>query len=190
MNFARWKIWTGAVALITAIWLATVLGGWVLGKFEPTAARVSESLVEHPLKAFHGSARETRLAELADQVNRLNFQERQALRRDPVFQESFTSMSRRERADFIQATLPRGMQQLMESLNRMEPSERERLVRRTLRRMEEADPDAAEERLSDEDSQRIIEQGLKAFYEDATPETRLQLAPVIEQMQRQMQRLR
>ena len=36
-------------------------------------------------------------------------------------------------------------------------------------------------------SQRVIDQGLKSFYTDANADTKLDLAPLIEQMQRNLQ---
>ena len=36
-------------------------------------------------------------------------------------------------------------------------------------------------------SQRVIDQGLKSFYSDASADTKLDLAPLIEQMQRNLQ---
>jgi hypothetical protein len=39
----------------------------------------------------------------------------------------------------------------------------------------------------DENMQKIVDQGLKSFYSEASAETKMDLAPVIEQMQRNLQ---
>jgi hypothetical protein len=48
-------------------------------------------------------------------------------------------------------------------------------------RLEEADPAIAE---------KITEAGLKAYYEEANAETKLDLAPLLEEMQRSMSMMR
>ena len=48
-------------------------------------------------------------------------------------------------------------------------------------RLEEADPGVAE---------KITEAGLKAYYEDASAETKIDLAPLLEEMQRSMAGMR
>ena len=48
-------------------------------------------------------------------------------------------------------------------------------------RLEEADPEIAD---------KITQAGLKAYYEDANAETKLDLAPLLEEMQRSMSMMR
>jgi len=76
---------------------------------------------------------------------------------------------------------------MMQSFNEMERGERKQIVERSLKRMqeqnggpgriEEADPAVAE---------KITEAGLKSYYEDASAETKIDLAPLLEEIQRSM----
>jgi hypothetical protein len=71
----------------------------------------------------------------------------------------------------------------------MDPEQRRKIVKRALDDLEEDRPDLPR-RISDEDAKRVIEEGLGAFYEDASAEVKLDFAPVIERLQRSLQSLR
>jgi DNA invertase Pin-like site-specific DNA recombinase len=100
-------------------------------------------------------------------------------------------MSTEEQLFFLERRVGRAFQQMMQSFNEMEREERKRIVERSLKRMkeerggparlEEADPEIAE---------KITEAGLKAYYEEANAETKLDLAPLLEEMQRSMSMMR
>ncbi len=117
-----------------------------------------------------------RLEELAGEDPRRNFLE---------------DMSPEEQLFFLERRVGRAFQQMMQSFNEMEREERKRLVERSLRqmreerggpaRLEEADPEIAE---------KITQAGLKSYYEDASAETKLDLAPLLEEMQRSMSMMR
>ena len=62
-------------------------------------------------------------------------------------------------------------------------------MKRALDDLEEDGADVPR-RISDADAQRVIEEGIGAFYEDASAEVKLDFAPVIEQLQRRVQGLR
>jgi hypothetical protein len=94
---------------------------------------------------------------------------------------------------FLDLTVPEGFKQMMEALNKMERDKRKRFVERTLNEMrrDETIPEAERERfLEDPNTQKIIDQGLKSFYSDASAETKMDVAPILEQMQRNLQGLR
>ena len=77
-----------------------------------------------------------------------------------------------------------------ERLNAMDREERRRIVERSLRQMKQDrdNPDRLEER-DPELAERIAEAGLQAYYSEATVETKIDLAPLLEEMQATMSRL-
>jgi lauroyl/myristoyl acyltransferase len=159
-----------------------------------SVTKLAASIASQPLPE---AERARQLDTLASQVNRLNFQERRqlALSRglDPVFEQ----MTDEERQSFLDRTLPQGFAQIIEVFNKMSPEERRAAVERALddlRRAEaestELDWSRARARLEDGSLQRVVEQGFQAYLQTASAETKLDLAPVIEQIQQNVRKLR
>lgn len=179
-----------AVLLIGLIWIGAVIIGRGLTLLEPDPATLQTWLQANDPQQMTVDARDEFLSEYARRVNRLSWEQRRQLQTDPVFEKRFTQMTPDERSRFVDATMPQGMRQMMEAINRMDRNDRERLVQRALSDLERNNAGELDQRLREEDARRIIEQGLKTYYEEATPESRLQLAPLLEQLQRRLQRTR
>jgi len=175
----------GLAALIWAGAFAAVL---LVRQSEPTAEDVRRLLSRQSPAETEGTGRAAWIDRVADRVNRLSFEERQRLRRSEELRIFFESLSETERHAFMDATFPRGMRQLMQALNDMPPQERQRLVDRALRDLREADPREQPVEMADEETRRLVTHGLEAYFEEASPETKLQIAPLIEQLQRRLQR--
>lgn len=155
----------------------------------PTPAKIIAFVEANPLsEAGDAEGRKSVIAELATLLNGLEasqvreLEERAA--RDPR-RDFFEEMNSEEQRFFMERRVGRAFQQMMESFNEMDREERRRVVERSLKqmreergapaRLEEVDPDVAE---------RITEAGLEAYYEDASAETKIDLAPLLEEMQR------
>ncbi len=181
--------WTKALAVVVVVWI--VAGGVIMWSraARPTAESVSGYLEKNPLAGLSVEQRSEVLTRAADQLNRLNFEERQklrALRRDREFFEQLTPTERRE---FLERTLPEGFRQLMLALNKMGPEARKKIVNRVLEDLERDSPEVAG-RIGEADAQKVIAEGLESFYEDASADVKLDFAPVIERLQRATQNLR
>lgn len=180
---------TARVALALAVvWALAGTGILLLRKATPTAENVASLIEEHPLEGRTAGERRALIEEVAAQLNALELEERQKLRRSRVPGRYFESMTDEERRLFLDRTLPSGFQQMMEAFNKMEPAKRKQMVRRALEGMErdeERRPPGMDEAMT----QKIVDQGLRSFYNDASAETKLDLAPLIERMQGRMQRL-
>ncbi len=120
--------------------------------------------------------------------------QRQKFRHQDDLRAMFEKMTPAERLRYLDLTLPRGMKQMMEAFNKMEPDKRRQLVNRAVndltRARDEAGPkdqDRLRTSLNDQTTQKIINEGMKSFLSDATAETKLDLQPLIEQMQTLLQ---
>jgi hypothetical protein len=178
-----------AAAVLAAVWV--VAGGVILWSraVRPTAESVSTYLAKNPLADLAPEKRAEVLARAADQLNRLNFEERQKLRELRRDREFFEQLTPAERREFLERTLPEGFRQLMLALNKMEPEARKKIVNRVLENLERDSPEVAG-RIGEADAQKVIAEGLESFYEDASADVKLDFAPVIEQLQRATQNLR
>ena len=75
----------------------------------------------------------------------------------------------------------------MESFNKMDPARRKRIVEGALTEMKKHEGDAPKRAVEDDQlAQHVVDQGLRSFYTDASADVKLDLAPLIEQMQRNL----
>lgn len=181
--------WLAAGSILCAVWIVAFAGVLALRTLTVTAETIIEQVELNPLSSLSPSEREAFLETLADRINRLDLEERTRLRQSGVLEEMFEELSDQEKVAFLEATLPRGMQQMMEALNEMDPEERRRVVERALRSLRRASPEEISSELEDVHSRMIVEEGLKAYFEVATSETKLEVAPLIEHLQHRLQRV-
>lgn len=185
MNF-----WRNILLLLVLVWAGA--GGIIYGvrQARPTAKSLTVYLEQHPLGAKTGAKRAKIISRVSDMLNGLNLEDRQALQGDGVTRDFFISLTPAEQAAFLDATLPAGFKQIMEAFNKMEPEKRKEFVDRALaeakKRQGEAPPSGLDEKLV----QKMVNQGLNTFYAEASANAKLDLAPLIEQMQRNLQSLR
>lgn len=182
----RWIVALGFVIGIWGLAFAAVLG---LRGLDVSAERIADEVRGASLQELTEAERERYLERLAGRINRLDLDERTRLRRTGVLEELFEEMTEPEKTVFLEATLPQGMRQMMESLNAMPPEERQRLVDRALRNIRRASPDEISRDLEDVHGRLIVEEGLKAYFDVASAETKLEVAPLIEHLQQRLQRV-
>lgn len=194
MNARNLLLVKGLVALALVWGVAWGLMRWA-GAARPTPEKVKAFVAENDLSTIEDPDERKRvIGELATMLNGLEPSEVRELEegggRDPR-RDFFRDLSPDEQFYFLERRVGRAFQQMMQSFNEMEREERKKIVERSLKRMqeerggpgrlEEADPEIAD---------KITQAGLKAYYEDANAETKLDLAPLLEEMQRSMSMMR
>lgn len=182
------NIWIKTALALAVVW-AVALGGihW-LSASKPTVGSVTNFLAHADLAVKSPSDRARVVARAGDQLNDVSFEDRQQLQRSGVTRRFFLSLTPAEQMAFLDATLPAGFKQLMEAFNKMEPAKRKQFVTHAVEEMRKHEGE--EHPQGDQDEKigvRVVDQGLKAFYSDADADTKLDLAPLIEQMQRNLQ---
>jgi hypothetical protein len=184
-------LWIKTAAVLAAVWL--IAGGAI---FWARSNKVTpESLTQHietlQLEGKSTDTREEAIDEVADQLNRLTYEERREVRVGRRLDRFFKTLTPAEQERFLDRTLPTGFKQMMEALNKMERPKRQQFVTRTLKEMREREGEAPERDPQDEAAARkIIDQGFKSFYSEASAETKLDVAPLIEEMQKNLQGFR
>jgi len=176
------------------VWLALVwaIAGSVIlwSRFSrPTPASLTAYINSHALEGRPETERSSIIVRAADQLNRLNFDQRQELRKSKIDRRFFEQMTEEERKRFLDLTLPEGFRQLMLALNKMNPEQRKKIVQRALDDLEKDTPEI-HDRLNREAAQKMISQGMDTFYQEASADVKLDFAPVIEELQRATQGLR
>lgn len=184
-----------AVLAIAAIWggVAAVMG--LTAKHTSTPEKVRELMEAAPWyedESLSGAERRKYLDEVIAHVNRLDFEQRRESREDnrDVGQHFMDSLTVEERHRFIEQTVEQHFKSVMKAFNEMSREERQRIVAQARRDMQRNSPDDRNmQRLREEDEQvyeHVVEKGLGAYYEEASAETKMDLAPLMEEMQQRM----
>lgn len=143
--------------------------------------------------AAEGRRRAEELERIAMMFNRLDFQERERNRENRSGEEFYRKLSREEKGRFVDLTIVESMNRFMEALDAMDEDQRRSFVEQGLREIREgrtAEEMARAEALGDDLLDRISEEGMRAYFEKSTTDTKLDLAPLMEAMNETMQGLR
>ena len=192
-----------AFGVLALVWLAV----WGIRSFaasrKVTAERLQERIENANFADWSGRTsppdtgvakkRERELRKIADMVNRLDFNERERNRQNRGGEQFFRRLSQSEKELFIRLTVEESMNRFMEALDAMPPDQRRKFVEQGLkevadgrteeemRRAEELGPDLLQE---------ISSQGMRAYFEKSSSQTKLDLAPLMEAINETMQGLR
>ncbi len=179
--------WLKPALALAAVWLVAGLGIWWLHATRPTVQSVSTFLDRSDIAAKTGRDRERIIHRAENQLNDLTPEGRGELQKNGSTRRFFGALSREEQGAFLDATLPADFRQLMEVFNKMEPAKRKQFVTRAMEEMKKHAGDEPPPGVDDDTRAKIVDQGLKSFYADANADTKIDLAPLIEQMQRSLQ---
>lgn len=137
--------------------------------------------------------REGELRKIAVLVNKLDFKEREKNRTNRSGEKFFRLLSPDEKNLFVNLTIVESMSRFMEALDSMKPEQRKRFVERGLKDIQEGrtrEEMARTEELDADLLDKISQEGIKAFYNNSSADTKLDLAPLMDAMNEQMQGLR
>jgi hypothetical protein len=184
--------WIKLIGLLLAIW--AVVGGviYFARGAKPTPETVMRYLDAHPIAGAPPRDREKTIEKIAAQLNQLAYEERREVRMSKKLDGFFRALTPEEQTRFLDLTLPTGFKQMMEALNKMTPEKRKQFVTKALEDMKkhegEEPPEGRKE--MDANGQKIIDQGFRSFYSDASAEVKMDVAPLIEQLQKNLQGVR
>jgi hypothetical protein len=108
----------------------------------------------------------------------------------------FQQMNDDEKAMFIEATFPSGFKRVLESFEKLPAEKRQKAVADAVKRLREArakgrppgaPADTNAPPVSKELQDKITAIGLKAFYSQSSAQTKAELAPLLDELQRSMQ---
>ncbi len=152
-----------------------------------------EDWSEDPGSGAEAREREKEVRRIAEMVNRLDFAEREKNRQNPAAEQFFRKLSPGEKELFIDLTIVESMSRFMEALDQMPKEERKRFVEQGLKEIQEGRTQAEMERAKEMDEDlltKISEEGMRAYFDKASADTKLDLAPLMEAMNEVMQGLR
>lgn len=186
------------ILALALIWIGIGAVVWLAEKSRVTPESIAAEMSRHPLSAAADEAeRERLIRRVAGQINQLDSEQRQAMRNQkdafgPRMRDFFAGLRPKEKALFVELTIGTTFQHLMSSFNRMDREERKRIAQTAVDRIRKAGGMPPEEAKFWEDQgaevfEKVVSEGLQSYYQDASAETKLDLAPVLETMQSVLQ---
>ena len=192
----RAVVW--AAAALVGVWILAVAGYRISSSLKVTAEKVGAYVESLDLSKLSAAARAKALQELADKINGLSMEERQRMRADRRTYRWFEQMTEAEKSAFIEATMPTGFKQMINAFEQLPDDKRRMAINDALRRMREArgrgqagpaamGPGTNAPPISEELQAKVRTLGLKSFYSQSSAQTKAELAPVLEELQRAME---
>ncbi len=130
---------------------------------------------------------------MAELVNQLDFSERQKNRDGRTGEEFFSRLSPPEKNLFIDLTIVESMSRFMEALDQMPAEQRRKFVEQGMKEIQDGRTEEEMARAQEMDEnllEKISQEGMRAYFEKASADTKLDLAPLMEAVNEQMQGLR
>ncbi|MEM1210986.1 MAG: hypothetical protein AAGI68_01695 [Planctomycetota bacterium] len=186
----RRRTWLITACSIAAGWALVGLAVFAINRAEPTPADVTRFVVDTDWDALSPDQRRDALDELADRVNRLPPNARFDPTLGQALRNRFALLTPQEQQRYLDQTLPQGFEEMMQAINAMPRDERQRLVERALRDMDDELARNADEAPDDAIVQQFVNEGMRSYLRDASAETKLDLQPLIQQLQAELQRPR
>jgi hypothetical protein len=197
----RWRPVVFALIALLAIWAIAIAGFTIARNSKVTAEKVRAYVESTDLSKLKGEARAKALRKLADMLNPLSIEERQQARMERLATAWFNEMTEDERAQFIEATMPTGFKQMLTAFEQLPEDKRRRTVEDAFRRLKEQEskarsgdfggsPETLTNQppvLSKELEAKIRTIGLQTFYSQSSAQTKAELAPVLEELQKVME---
>jgi hypothetical protein len=191
-----------AIATIVGIWVLAMAARAYLESLKMTADKVRAYMESVDFARLTGDARANAIKELEDELNALPYEERQRLRLQHLIDTWFNEMTEEEKSQFVEATMPTGFKQMISAFQQLPDDKRRRLIDNTMNNLRNANerpmrslqnstnaPTGGTNApiISPELEAKIRDIGLKTFYSQSSAETKAEMAPVLEELQRQMQ---
>ena len=188
-----------SATVLVAIWAVAWVGYLIARNAKPTAEKIVAYTESTDLSKLSGEARAKAIRELADKLNSLSLEERQKARLSRASEEWFTQMTEAEKGEFVEATMPTGFKQMISAFEQMPEENRKRSINEALRRLRETNDRVQAGQIvlgggtnrppqvSEELQAKVRTIGLKAFYSQSSAQTKAELAPVLEELQRVME---
>jgi hypothetical protein len=191
----RAVVW--AALALGAVWLLAWGGYSLAARSRVTVEKIQAYVNSVDLAKLSAAERSKAIQKLADQLNAIPFEERRRTRLEGTWRDWFKDMTEEEKGQFIEATMPTGFKKMITAFEEMPEERRRRAVDESLRRLREAQRQSSDPRtalagtnappLSEDLQKKVATIGLKTFYSQSSAQSKAELAPLLEELQRQMQ---
>lgn len=183
------SLWIKVLATLAGLWLVAFGVIKLAASAKPTPEKLVAFVAAHPVDGRSPAQRDKVVDTVAQQLNQLEYKQRRDVQANKRLESFFKSLTPAEQDRFLDLTMPAGFKQMMEAFNKMKPVERKQMFEKALTQIREQTIDEAKPQMDDPHVRKMIDQGMQSFYSDASAETKMDLAPLIEQIQKNLQEL-
>ena len=193
----RYKFLIYGVVSFLAVWVVAFGVYQIAANRKVTVEKVRRYAESVDISRLSAAERAKAIARLAAMLNALSYDERREARLGRLWENWFAQMTDEEKAQFVELTMPTGFKQTIAAFEKMPEDRRQRAISEALRGMRDAQAQMKKSgavpastnapALSEDLQKRIATIGLKTFYSDSSAQTKAELAPVMEEMQRMME---
>ena len=179
--------WLKLIAALALVWLVAGSVVFFARRAKVTPETVATYVAAHPVEGKAPAERAKIVEKLAGQMNQLAYEDRRGVRMGKGLDGFFRGLTPEEQARFLDLTLPTGFKQMMAALNKMTPEKRQSFVTKALEDMKKREGERPPDEQLDANARKIMDQGFKTFYSEASAEVKMDVAPLIEQLQKNLQ---
>jgi len=193
----RWRPVLYCALAVIAIWITALTGFTIARNSRPTADRVRVYIESVDLNKLSANQRARAIQKLAAKLNALPVDERRRAQFEQIPRGWFEQMTEEEKKQFLESTTPTGFNQMLTAFQQLPENKRRQTIEDTIRRLRESQMKLRAEGggsltnalppLNSELLARIRTMGLVNFYSESSPQTKAELAPVLEELQRVME---
>lgn len=185
----RRRSFTYAVVGLVLAWTLALAGYEIAKASKVTPDKVMAYASTIDLQSLSPQERTNRLRKLAKYLNALSLDERRSLPSDTNL---FNEMTDDEKEWFLETTMPVEIQQSLAQFESLPPDARQRMIDGAMRSLQAQDQanggtNGPGPVLSPELEAKIRTLGLKTFYSESSAQTKAELAPLLNQLQMQME---
>lgn len=192
-----------AVLLLAVVWGAVTGIRALVGTQRVTAEKLASQIEAGDFSDWselevlpanaEAKGRYRQITEIAEMVNQLDFAEREKAREERIGESFFRRLSIPEKERFIDLTIEESMETFMKALDALDPEQRRKFVEDGLREIEDGRTEEEMKRtreMSEDLLRRISDEGMKSYFANASADTKLDLAPLMEAMDDVMKGMR
>ena len=196
----RWRPVLICGLAVAVLWVVVLMGYSIAKSRHVTVEKIRTYVQSIDLDKLSGAERAKAIRRLSEMLNALSLEERQKAQLERLSWAWLAKMTEDEKGAFIEATMPTGFKQMLTSFEQLPEEKRRKTVDDALRRLRQSQArmQAGESEdgqpgtnlppvISEELQAKIRTIGLKTFYSESSAQTKAELAPVLEEMQRVME---
>jgi hypothetical protein len=187
-----------ALAALVVIWVVAFAGYEIAQHAKVTPEKVRAYIAGTDFAHLSAADRAAAIQKLAAMLNALSQEERRKLRLDHTAYNWFDTMTEDEKGQFLEATLPTGFKQMITAFEDLPADKRKRAVDQAVKQMRDAREKMAASGqmppaqangvvLSQDLQDKVTKIGLQSFYSQSSAQTKAELAPFLEELQRTME---
>jgi len=194
----RWRpVFISGFAVI-AIWVIALIGFNLARNSKMTAEKVRAYVESVDLRDLSPSDRAQALRKLADKLNALSPEERRRAQLERVSFGWFDQMTEAEKGQFLEATMPAGLKQMLTAFEQLPEDKRRRAIDDTVRRLKDSRNQIRSQeglppvtnafpQINADLAAKLRTGGLATLYSQSPAQVKAELAPMLEELQRVME---